>query len=316
MSMGLMRKLGLVSVMVGALAVSAGCTTVPAGHRGIKVYLFGGDKGVNEKELGVGRYLYWPVSQEIYVFPVFQQNYVWSRHSAGQDKSITFQTREGLSVNADLGISYSVDEAKVSVLFQRYRRGLDEITDLFLRNMVRDALTSIASTMSIEDVYGERRQSMILEVEKKVQDQVRQHGIIVERIYSIGDFRLPPVVVSAINAKIEATQLAQQRENEVREARAVAAKLLVKTEGDAQSLRLQAQAEAEANALRAQALTPELIQYEAVMRWNGSLPTVISGTESPMWSGWGPQLQCVQPSGAPAPAPTQTQTQTPLKPAR
>ena len=46
--------------------------------------------------------------------------------------------------------------------------------------------------------------------------------LLQEWIYTIGDFRLPPRVVEAINAKIEATQLAQQRENEVREAEAEA----------------------------------------------------------------------------------------------
>jgi regulator of protease activity HflC (stomatin/prohibitin superfamily) len=258
--------------------------------------LLGGEKGVDEVELGVGRYFYWPMTQDIFVFPVFQQNYVWARGGATGDKSITFQTQEGLSVNGDFGISYSVDVKSVTKLFQRYRRGLDEITDLFLRNMVRDALNAEASRMAIEDVYGSRRQELLATVERKLRDEVAEHGIIIERLYSVGDFRLPPQVVSAINSKIEATQRAQQRENEVREARAQAAKQVAQSEGSAESLRIQAQAEAdsllirakaeaEANKLRAQELTPELIQYEAVVRWNGELPSMIGGMSGlPFWA--------------------------------
>jgi regulator of protease activity HflC (stomatin/prohibitin superfamily) len=261
-----------------------GCATVPAGHRGIRVYLLGGDKGVDEVELGVGRYAYWPITQEIFVFPVFQQNHIWSRKDRAGDRSITFQTKEGLSVNGDFGISYSVDETKVTVLFQKYRRGLEEITDLFLRNMVRDALNMEASRMAIEDVYGEQRQALLRTVEQRVREQVEPYGLIIDRLYSVGDFRLPPVVVTAINAKIEATQRAQQRENEVREARAQAAKQIAQSEGDAESVRIRAKAEADANAQRAAALTPALIEYEAVMRWDGVLPQVVgAGGVLPPW---------------------------------
>lgn len=285
----MMRQRGRLAVVMIAALLCGACTTVPAGHRGIRVYLLGGDEGVDEVELGVGRYFYWPLTQEIFVFPVFQQNHVWSRAGEQGDRSITFQTKEGLSVNGDFGISYSVDSSSVTKLFQTYRRGLDEITDLFLRNMVRDALNAEASRMAIEDVYGERRQALLAAVEQRVRDQVESHGIKLQRLYSVGDFRLPPVVVSAINAKIEATQRAQQRENEVREARAESAKLIAQSEGDAESVRIKARAEAEANQLRAGALSPTLIQYEAVMRWNGVLPAVV-GSQG-MLPPWLPAMQ-------------------------
>jgi regulator of protease activity HflC (stomatin/prohibitin superfamily) len=110
------------------------------------------------------------------------------------------------------------------------------------------------------------------------------------------------VVVSAINAKIEATQRAQQRENEVREARAESAKLIAQSEGDAESVRIKARAEAEANQVRAGALSPTLIQYEAVMRWNGVLPSVVGAPG--MLPPWLPAMQdknfC---EDTPAPAP-------------
>src|SRR5690606_33790471 len=68
---------------------------------------------------------------------------------------------------------------------------------------------------------------------------------------------------------------------EVRETRAQAAKLMAQTEGEANSLRMRAQAEADANRLRAASITPELIQYNAVLRWDGALPSTISGTTIP-----------------------------------
>ena len=44
-------------ILLIVMAVSySGCTKVPAGNVGIKVYLLGGAKGVESEVLGVGRY--------------------------------------------------------------------------------------------------------------------------------------------------------------------------------------------------------------------------------------------------------------------
>lgn len=285
----------IIACAVLALVSLSACRTVPAGNRGVLVKMFGGDRGVDARELGTGRYIVWPFTEELYIFPIFQQNVVWSGA-----KSITFQTREGLSVSGDFGISYVVMPDSVTAIFQRYRIGLDEITDLYLRNEVRDALNLIASEMDIEAVYGAGRQVLLRRVDSTVKTKIQGMGISVDRIYTIGDFRLPPRVVEAINAKIEATQLAQQRENEVREAEAEAQKQQAKARGESESaiireraqaditmlrakaksdaLMLEAKAEAEANEMRMRSLSAPLIQYELIKRWNGTLPTVTSGS--------------------------------------
>ena len=44
----------------------ASCSRVPAGHKGIRVFLLGGDKGVDHEELGVGRY-HIGINEELYI---------------------------------------------------------------------------------------------------------------------------------------------------------------------------------------------------------------------------------------------------------
>ncbi len=127
------------AVAVAALGLAA-CEKVPAGNVGVKVYLLGGDKGVDTQELSPGRY--WiGINEELYLFPTFAQNYTWTREWTDDnedgkaqpaevvDESIKFQTVEGLNVSADVGITYNVDPTKVSVLFQKFRKGIDEITE-------------------------------------------------------------------------------------------------------------------------------------------------------------------------------------------
>lgn len=266
-------KLSLLAVAMVSLAA---CTKVPAGYVGVKVYLLGGDKGVNSEELPVGRH--WQgINEEIYLFPTFSQNYVWTKYpseGSPDDESISFQTNEGLTVNADVGITYRINPAKATSLFERYRKGVDEITDVYLRNMVRDALVTQASKRPVESVYGAGKSDLMLEVEKHVRDQVEEIGLIIERVYWIGEMRLPTPVIDSLNRKIEATQRAQQRENEVQESIAEANKKIEEARGIAESKRVVAEGQAAANRIVAESLTDELIRYKALEVWDGVLPRI------------------------------------------
>ncbi len=280
-----MKKLKyLLLVAVTALTMT-GCSKITAGHVGIKVNLLGGDKGVQAEEVGVGRY--WVgVNEELYSFPTFSQNYVWTAsetEGSENDESISFQTIEGLAVNADVGITYRIDPTKVSKIFEKYRRGVDEITDVYLRNMVRDALVEKASIMGIENVYGAGKAELMNDVERSVSDNVEDIGIIIEKIYWIGEMRLPKQIVQNINDKIAATQKAQQRKNEVAQSKAEADKKIEEARGAAESIKLKAKAESEAITLRGEALrsNPEVLQLEAVNKWNGVTPVYI-GTNAPL----------------------------------
>lgn len=262
----------------------AACSKVPAGHVGVKVYLLGSDKGVEQEELGVGRY--WiGVNEELYIFPTYLQNYVWTKtvdEGSPTDESFTFQTKEGLPVNADIGISYSVKPNKVTEVFQKYRRGIDEITDTFLRNQVRDALVTVASTKPIEFIYGEGKAEMIKKVQEIVKEQ-NQEYFDIQQIYWIGELRLPPQVTDAINSKITASQDAMRVENQIQQSKAEALKNIEQAKGEAESVRLRAEAEANAIKLKAQALSssPQLIQYEMIQKWDGKLPVTTLGKEIP-----------------------------------
>jgi regulator of protease activity HflC (stomatin/prohibitin superfamily) len=257
-----------------ALLLSA-CSSVPPGNVGVLVHKFGGDKGVDTEEVQTGRYwLTW--NEEMYTFPTFSQTATWVKGPA-VDESVTFQTSEGLTVNTDVGITYAVDPKSVTKIFQKYRKGIDEITDVYLRSMVRDAFVNESSSRPIESVYGTGKRELLEAVKKRIDSQTANLGIVVENIYWIGDLRLPPTVVESINAKIQATQKAQQRETEVAESRAKAEKAIAEARGTAESQLAIAKAEAEAIELRGRALRQylEVIKLNEVEKWNGQLPTTM-----------------------------------------
>jgi regulator of protease activity HflC (stomatin/prohibitin superfamily) len=277
----------IILVVLGVFGIRS-CTTVPNGHVGVEVHLLGGSKGVDVEERGMGRY-FLGINDEMYLFPTFTQTDTWK----GKDDSITFQTKEGLNVNADIGISYHVDPTKVSIVFQKYRKGIEEISNLYLHNMVRDALVRAASTQDIETVYGVGKAQLLTSVTDAVRAEVEPIGIVIESISWIGPLHLPDSVVENINAKINATQKAMTRENEIQATKAEAQKQIEAAKGeaesklavaraDAESVRIKGEAEADAIKAKSNALNanPQLVQYEIAKNWNGVLPSTTMGAAS------------------------------------
>lgn len=260
---------------------------VEPGHVGIKVYLLGDEKGVVGEEVGVGRHwLTW--NERLYTFPTFTQNYTWTAEpdeTGTEDESFRFNDRDGTSLNADIGISYSIAPEKVSFIFQKYRRGIDEITDIYLRNMVRDAITNKASKLSVESIYGVGKEALLDEVTAEVRAKVEHFGINIEELYWIGEIRIPDAIREALNAKIAANQQAAKSQNEVLQRKYEADKKIEDARGGAESVLIAAKKQAEANELLAKSLTPELIEYKkleneikAIEKWGGTLPTFMGGS--------------------------------------
>ncbi|UZV39823.1 putative outer membrane lipoprotein [Xanthomonas virus PB119] len=275
-----MRKLSILMVVMAMLFLTA-CSKVPAGNVGVKAYLLGSDKGVDTQQLGPGRY-YIGWNEELYLFPTFTQNYTWAK-TEEKNEELGFQTNDGMEVTADVGISYQIDPNKAALIFQKYRKGVDEITDTYLRNMVRDALVKHASKLPVESAYGEGKSALIAAVQEEVAKQVEPIGIKIEKIYWIGSLRLPAKVIASINSKVEMTQEAQRAQNEKAKAEAMAAVKVAEAQGAADALIISSQAEAESIRIKASAISAnaQIVQYEAVQKWNGVLPTTNAGGAVP-----------------------------------
>jgi regulator of protease activity HflC (stomatin/prohibitin superfamily) len=273
-----LRKARKITAFVGALFL--GCVLfwlfcfkmISPGYVGVVVDMLGDEKGVESKELTVGMHVIAPW-KTVYQFPVFEQNETWE----GDQHAFNFQTADGMACTAEVGITYHLNSSSIPAIFQKYRRGMDEITNVFMRNYIRDALGKAASKVKIEDLYGPGKEKFFDEVENHIRNDLSPIGIEVSRLYLIGRFHFPQNVIAALNAKIEASQRAQQRENELREAEAEAKKQIAKAEGQARCGIVQAESESEANNLLSQSITQELIQWQAVQKWDGKLPTVTSG---------------------------------------
>lgn len=273
-----MKKLIMSALAVVFAFAMSGCgrATVPAGFVGVKVDLYGDEKGVQQNVVGVGKYwLTW--NEEIYQFPTFNQLHVY-------EQPFNFQTKDSMSVSAKVGVEYYVDQSKVSTVFQTYRKGVDEITQVNIRQNIADALIKDSGKMDIGTLAGEGRSLLLDSVTKSVKAKLDPIGIVIVKLSWTDDLTYPPQVTASINAKIEATQKTLLRENEIAQTEAEAKKAVAAAKGEADSIRLRAEAEAAAITLRGEALrsNPEVLQLEAIGKWNGILPQYMTeGASTP-----------------------------------
>jgi regulator of protease activity HflC (stomatin/prohibitin superfamily) len=240
------------------------CERIDAGHVGVKVNLYGDNKGVSDVTEVTGMVFYNPITHSIYEFPTFIQHKEYTG-----DNSFVVNSKDGSEFHVSPIINYSVQREKVPQIFAKYRRSLEQIEEGFLKTAVFDAFRLATNKYTADELIG-NRQGYEVEVRKILENQLLKEGFIVNQFTS--NLVYPETFKTAIEAKNNAVQAALRAENEVKTAEAQAKIKVATAEGNAQALLTSAKAEAEANRMKQQTLTPLLIQLEYVQKWDGKLP--------------------------------------------
>ncbi len=241
------------------------CERIDAGHVGVKVNLYGDNKGVSDVTEVTGMVFFNPITHNIYEFPTFIQHKEYTG-----DNSFVVNSKDGSEFHVSPIINYSVQREKVPAIFAKYRRSLEQIEEGFLKTAVFDAFRLATNKYTADELIG-NRQTYEVEVRKILEGQLLKEGFVVNQFTS--NLVYPETFKAAIEAKNNAVQAALRAENEVKTAEAQAKIKVATAEGNAQALLTSAKAEAEANRMKQQTLTPLLIQLEFVQKWDGKLPT-------------------------------------------
>lgn len=257
-------------IIVGSIFF--GCERIDAGHAGVKVELYGSDKGVQDVELVTGMVWYNRFTTAVYEFPTYVREIKYqSVKSEDQttDNSIHCTTSDGMAISFDVTMNYAVRNDRVSDIFRKYRLGLDELEQRYLYTSVRNAYNGVAGQMTAEHIISNRTEYED-SVRKILITQLNKEGFEVQQITIAGKITVPPTLESAINAKITAVQNAQRAENEKQQTIAEAMKQIEAARGDSASMIIRVRAEA--NRLKQSTLSAILIQQQLIDKWDGKLP--------------------------------------------
>jgi prohibitin 2 len=280
------RKLRrLAALVVGLVVLIAlvpnSVTYVNPGYVGIVIHRAGG--GVDRTPLGPGLHLRNPLTTGIEEYPVFMQTLVLGRGSgeavSGSD-AINVNSREGQPVTLDVSMSFELDPLKAPHLYTTFRRDIETIQHTYVKQSIRQSLQEVIGSEEIANVIGPKKAEVVGRAQGLLSQRLAQYGILVKQ-FTINELRAPPAVIEAINTKNVMQQQALTAQNELQKNTFQAQGDSIKAAGRAKAITAEAEAQARANQLLSASITPTLVQYEMMKRWNGQMPQV-SGSSIPM----------------------------------
>ena len=128
-----MRSLYNIIALLAIVMLGTACSmeVVEPGYTGIKVNLHGEDRGVSSTQIVTGRVYYFSWNTRIYEYPHFMQQFTWTRdqrEGSPYDESITFNSKKGVNVNADIFVAFAMERDRIPEIFDNYRKPAEEIT--------------------------------------------------------------------------------------------------------------------------------------------------------------------------------------------
>lgn len=225
-------------------------TIIGAGERGV-VMDFG---KVSNNVLGEGLNFKMPFVQSVKTISVRVQK---------DDIKLDAASRDLQDVTVDAVVNYHINPAGVNKVYQRVGDNKDVFERIISPN-TNEVIKASTAQFTAEDII-KKRQELKQVIDVRLAERLRDYDVILDDVSLVNiDFS------QEFNAAIEAKQVAEQQSQQARftAERAVkeAEAIVNKAKGDAESQRLQQQS-----------LSPELLQKMWIDKWNGSVPTVVSG---------------------------------------
>ena len=274
------RWLPLAMLLVALPLAGMLVTTVPPGHNAVAT-LFGEVQPEPYKE---GFHLVSPLLS-FTEFDLRQQTHTW--------KEVAVPSQDKLKTSMDVSVTFRIEPAATPRILQETGHVDDVIAKHVtpkVRSLLREAGKSVARS---QDFYLEAvQQELQVYMEEGLTSYLAPRGVIVEAVL-FRDITMPQVVHNAViqtkerqeqleREKAQLQIVEQQAQKQVKEAQAreqaaIADANAKRTQADAEAYRIRAEAEAraEANRLLADSVTPALLHYNQVERWNGAYPRTL-----------------------------------------
>lgn len=244
--------------------------------------------GYRPEPLGPGLHWIVPFVESVpseYTYSVARQTYTMSAVTQeGQtpgDDSIRARTKDGQEVFIDASIIYSIDVTRVIQLHINWQnRFEDQVVRPTARNAIRDAV----SQYGVEEIVSTKRAELEQLITDSIAEKMTQNDLLLVD-FLLRDIHFSTEYAAAVEQKQIAEQQAQQaklvveqKKQEAEQARQVAQgqadAAVIAAKGAAEARIIQAEADAKANQLLAQSLTPELLQYQYILKLAPGVQTI------------------------------------------
>jgi regulator of protease activity HflC (stomatin/prohibitin superfamily) len=245
--------LGVVIAIVAIILISQSISIVSAGHTGV-VLTF---QQVQGTVLTEGLHFKSPFAQQV----VQVDNRVQKAEATCSSASKDLQT-----ISSVIAVNYKVLNDSSANIYKNIGRNY---VDVIITPAIQESVKSVTARYTAEELIT-KRQQVSEEMREELITKISSYGIEIQ-VFNIISFDFS----AEYNAAIEAKQTAQQN--------------ALKAEQDLQRVRVEAeqtvaraQAEADSYKLKSQEITPEILLMNYIDKWDGKLPTMVTGDGSVM----------------------------------
>lgn len=237
-------------ILLAGLIIFRPFTIVNAGQRGV-VMRFG---QVQDTVLGEGIHFIFPVVTSVKKLNVRVQKSSFQSDAASKDLQ---------RITTELAVNWHIEPSKVNRVFQNIGDE-DNIVTGIITPAVSEVLKAATAKKTAEEIIT-KRTTLKEEIDTHLATRLADYGVIVDDV-SLVNFSFSPEFSKAIESK----QIAEQ---EAKQASFIAQKATQEAQADIN----RAKGQAEAQRLQRLTLTPELLQKQAIEKWDGRFPMVMGG---------------------------------------
>ena len=255
------RTLGILIFFFIAIIVLWGTfVIVPAGHRGVCLWW----GSVENRIMGEGLNFKVPIAERVIKVDVKVQPHPF--------KEIDASSKEYQMVKMTGMMNFHIDPSYVNDLYQKV--GLD-FADKVIDPAFNDFVKEVVPTYPIGEILP-KREEIRKRAMTKLGENLSRYHIIVDDIY-FANIRFSTGYEGAVEAKQVAQQQVETQKQVLAQREIEAQQKVATAKGEAESIQVVAQGQAKANDALSRSISPILVQYKSIEKWNGILPQVSGG---------------------------------------
>lgn len=252
---------GAVALVFAVIIASCSAATVGTGQVGVKTR-FGEVIG---EPLPAGLYFVNPFTTSVHEMDA--RVLKWDGTSAAY-------TRDVQQAGIQFTLNYRLDPSKAHVVFQTVG---EQWVEKLVGQVVHEELKREFSQHEAVEIISQR-DAAARKVEANVKTTLATRNVIVTS-FQLTNIDFTKEFEHAVEAKVIAQQKAIEEQNRTVQIREQAAQQVETAKGNAEATLVNAKADAASIKIRAEALeqNAKLVEWEAVQKWNGQLPTYMIG---------------------------------------
>ena len=261
------RLVGLILVVVFAVIfLSSSFVVIPAGHTGVAL-TFG---KVEDNVLQEGLHFKVPFVQKIVVV---------DNRIVKLDVNTEAFSKDLQTITTVVAVNYHVGKESSQTVYKNVGMGFEDVLITPAVNEVLKAVT--AKYTAVELVSSRAEVSMLLD--DGLNEKLNNYGIFINEL-NIINWDFSEEYINAVEAKQVAEQNLIKTRTEQEQALVIAnteaQKRVIAAEAEANEIKVLAEANAESNRILTESISELLIKYQTVAKWDGKLPTVMSGSDN------------------------------------